>query len=154
MATVYTIKDTRFIFATNFAGAPSRFNPKGETPNCNVILDEETAAMLLDAGFRVKTTKPREGVEYVPEHYLNLKCSFGGRADPDIRMIPCRPGEDPTECQQIQLTADTVSNIDDARVVRVDVSFADYHHRMGVSGDIRKMRVMVVPDEIDLEWGF
>lgn len=155
MATVYTIKDTRFIFATNFTGAPSQFNPKGEKPNCNIVLDEENAAMLLDAGFRVKTTKPREdGSEYVPEHYINLKCSFGGLADPDIRMVPCPPGEDPRECPQIKLTADTVGNIDTARVARVDVSFADYHHRMGVSGYIRKMIVVVVPDELDLEWGF
>lgn len=155
MATVYTVKNTRFIYQTNFTGAPSRFNPKGEKPNANIVLDEETAAMLLDAGFRVKTTKPKDDdVEYIPEHYLNLKCSFGGLADPDIRMIPCPPGEDPKECQQIQLTADTVCNIDEARVVRVDVSFADYHHRMGVSAYIRKMRVVVVPDELDLEWGF
>lgn len=154
MAVLHTIKNTNFIFATNFAGAPTKFNPNGEKPDCNVILDEETAAELTAAGFRVKTTKPREGVEYIPEQYVNLKCSFGGLADPDIRMIPCPPGEDPRECQQIQLTGDTVSNLDDARVVRVDVTFAEYHHRMGVSGYIRKMRVVVVPDELDLEWGF
>ena len=54
------IDNTKFIFATNFAGDPTKDRYNDARPKANIIIpDPEQAKDLIKAGVRVRETRPR-----------------------------------------------------------------------------------------------
>ena len=69
------IENTNFIYRTNFAGDPNRDKYKSTTRRGNLIIPtEEQAIEMQEAGYRVKTTIPREGEEegFVPTYFVPI----------------------------------------------------------------------------------
>ena len=76
---VVRLMDTRFIFATNFSGDPSRDKFGSDARKCNVVIpDQELALSLRAEGYNVKETKPRPGEElgFVPTYYVIAYLSY------------------------------------------------------------------------------
>ena len=151
----FTITDTKFIFSPNLRGAPDRYNPQGAKRNVNIVVPEDKVEALLEEGFNVRTREPRPELPDDETVYsLKLLASYGGYSDPTIVLVSCPIGADPRACARVPLDEDTVQQIDFARVISVDVTFAPYHHQQGTSAYIQKMYVVVAPDELDSKWGF
>lgn len=69
------IADTKFIYATNFAGDPNKDKFKNTSRRGNLIIPtEEQAEELYNMGFKVKQTTPREGEEegFIPKYYVPI----------------------------------------------------------------------------------
>ena len=78
------IENTRMIFR-NLKGAKGKFNKQGER-SFSVVLSEQQAQEMIDAGWKVKWLKPREEGD-VPTPILPVKVNFEGKRPPRIVMI-------------------------------------------------------------------
>lgn len=73
------IKNTRFIFKTNFRG---ELDPNSKFPStdrvANVVIPPSMVADLESAGVNVKVTKPREGEEegFQPTYFVKVKAAY------------------------------------------------------------------------------
>lgn len=116
-----TIEDTRFIFKTNFSGDPSRDTFGSTERKANIILDEETAAMLYDEGFNVKETKPRPDEEegWEPTKFVAIKANYNSKWPPKIYLVS--NGKPP-----VLLDEETVGELDYCYVENVDVVCNEY----------------------------
>lgn len=116
------IENTRFQFATNFAGDPAK-GYMGSDQRCgNIIIpDEELAMEMRDEGVYVKLTKPsakwleeHNENEFVPEYFTKIIMNFNSKWPPRVFILK-EDGTDET------LTAETVGMIDDIWVDNVTV---------------------------------
>lgn len=139
-----TIENTNFIFMTNFAGDPAR---SGKYPSTtrkgNVLIPDITQAReLIDAGFNVKTTKPREGEEegFIPKYFIPVIAKWR-KADGDLVKYPPRvylvSGENPP----MLLDEDTVGEIDKIPVDNVNVVLTSWEGPNGMSLYVKTMYV-------------
>lgn len=87
----YYIENTNFIFKTNLAGErrkEDRYPSNSRT--CNIIIpDPEMVQELIDDGFNVRQTQPKEGCEedFVPEYFVKATLKYrceGGATDPNV----------------------------------------------------------------------
>ena len=109
------IADTRFIFATNFAGDPNKDKYKNTTRRGNIVIPTEEQAMALaDMGFKVKQTNPREGEEegFVPTYFVPIIIGYGHpRKRPHVYLV--------TNGVKTELEEDQVGIIDNTYVLNV-----------------------------------
>lgn len=118
------LKDTKFIFKTNFAGDPNEDRFRSTKRRGNIIIpDIEMAQALLDAGFKVKATKPRPGEEedFVPTFYVSVTLNYDSPWPPEVYLVS--PGAAP-----VLLDADSVGVVDKAYVLRVRVALNPYEN--------------------------
>ena len=84
------VDDTGFIFQTNFSGDPRRDNYGSDARRGNIILpDPALARQLIDAGFNVKMSKPREDEEedFTPSYFISVKMNFESAYPPKIYLV-------------------------------------------------------------------
>lgn len=101
------IRNSRFIFNTNFEGNPEKDRFRSPERKGNLIIpDKRLAREMMDEKFNVKMTKPRPGYEedFEPEYYISVKMNFKSRRPPKIMLVD--------ENGPMPLTEDTVSTID------------------------------------------
>jgi hypothetical protein len=116
------IDNTRFIFETNFAGDPERDRYGSEARKGNIIIpDYEQAMDLIDMGFNVKTTKPREGEEenFVPKYYVSVKVNFDTDWPPKIYLVS-------GDAEPVKLDEESIDLIDTCYVLNVNVILNPY----------------------------
>ena len=118
------IDNTKFIFKTNFAGDPAedRFGSNKRRGNI-IIPDPEMAQALLNAGFKVKSTKPRPGEEedFEPTYYISVQLNYDSPWPPEVYLVS--PGATP-----VLLDADSVGVVDKCYVLRVRVALNPYEN--------------------------
>lgn len=112
------IDDTRFIFATNFAGDPNKDKYRSQTRKGNIVIpDADFAQELADRGFNVKVTRPKEGEEegFEPEYFVSVIVRYGPnkRRWPKIYVV--------TNGRRTLLDEDTVGDLDDMWIKNVNV---------------------------------
>jgi hypothetical protein len=124
------IEGTRFIFNTNFSGDPKRDTYGSSERKGNLIIpDPLMARELIDEGFNVKMTKPRDGEdpeEFAPTYYIVVRLSYRNR-DGELKQWPPKVfliTEDKTN----ELNEDTVSCIDYTWVESVNVVLNKYEN--------------------------
>ena len=103
------IENSTFIFDTNLSGDPKRDRFNSDQRKANLVIpDEEQAQRLLDDGFNVKITKPREGEEegFVPRYYVSVKLNYESSWPPKVYLV--RDGDD-----GVLLDADSICSVDD-----------------------------------------
>ena len=77
MASVFQIVDAEIGFR-NFAGKESQYNPEGNRNFCVFIDDSEFAHELMNDGWNVRWTKPRNEDDE-PRAYMPVKVAFKDR---------------------------------------------------------------------------
>lgn len=133
-----TIENTNFIFMTNFSGDPARAGKYPSTTRKGNILipDIEQARELIDAGFNVKTTKPREGEEegFIPKYFVGVTANYNGKYPPRVYLVS---GDNPP----LLLDEETVGQIDTIPVDNVNVVLNPWEGPNGMSLYIKTMYV-------------
>lgn len=116
------IRNTKFIFKTNFAGNPDNDKFGSRTRKGNIIIpDEAMARELAEEGFNVRTTTPKEGEEegFMPKNFVSIILNFDSDVaksrPPHVYMVS--GDNDPRE-----LFEDTVGEIDNTYVLNVNVT--------------------------------
>ena len=136
------IENTRFIFNTNFSGDPKRDKYGSSERKGNIVIpDIDMARRLIDEGFNVKMTKPKEGYEdeYVPTYYILAKLAYRDRNGEPKQWPPkviLVAGDSATE-----LNEESVNCIDYAWIDHVNVVLKTYESERGKSFYIKTMEV-------------
>lgn len=139
-----TIENARLVFR-NFSGKEGRFNTAGKRNFC-VLLDEDSAKVLLEDGWNVKYLTPREEGD-VPQAYMQVSINFNG-APPKIVLI--------TSNGQTILTEQEVNILDMAEFEMVDLIIRPYNWEVngkkGIKGYLRSMYATIVEDELERKY--
>ena len=90
MQKLIAVENTKFIFRTNFSGDPDRDTYGSDARRANIIIpDIDQAQYLIDQGFNVKETKPREGQEdgFEPEYFVAIGVNYDSKWPPKIYLV-------------------------------------------------------------------
>lgn len=151
-STNMTIENTRFIFATNFAGDPNadRFNDGRR--KCNIVIPtEEMAQALIDIGVKVKTTKPSmddDGNAYPVEKYVTATLKYDTRTGEKVKYPPkvCLVNVNGVP---IELTEETVGMLDGIRVKNVNVVLNIFEYNPITHDKSLYIRTLYVEQDLD-----
>lgn len=139
-----SIADTRFIFATNFEGDPTKDKYRSPQRKGNIVVTEEQADKLRSLGCNVKVTQPKPGYEeeYEPTYYITVLVRFGENRElwPKIYLIS-------GNSEPVRLTEETVGRIDDIWVENVCVTCARHEYEPGKN--TLYVRSMYVTQKLD-----
>ena len=117
-----SIENTRFIFETNFSGDPERDRFGSFSRKVNIIIpDVEQANDLIDAGFNVRETKPRqdEGDDFEPTYFVAARINYDTDWPPKIYLVS-------GDAEPRLLDEDTVDILDHTYVRNVNVVLNPY----------------------------
>ena len=139
------IRDTKFIFTTNFSGDPNRDTFGSSARKANIIIPTEEQANDISAlGVNVKCTKPRPGFEdeYEPTYFVPIKVNYDSKWPPNIYMVT--PGAEP-----VLLDINTVNLLDNVYVTNVNAELNVYRNEMRgtVSLYVKTMYVEQEPND-------
>lgn len=141
------IKNTRFIFDTNFAGDPERDNFGSTDRKANVVIpDYDQAMTLLEEGFNVRQTKPRPGEdesEFEPTYFIGIKVNYDTEWPPEIYLVS-------GDAEPRLLNEDTIKNLDSCYVRNVNVSLNPYYNAR-VKRKSLYVKTMYVEQDIDAD---
>lgn len=128
------------IMYRNFAGQGDKYNPAGRRNFC-AILDRKTADRMVEEGWNVKQTKPRDEYDE-PVPYVQVRVNFSN-IPPEIYLVNSRN-------KKTRLTEETVSTLDYAEIENVDLIISGYCWEMngneGVTAYCKTMYVKIVED--------
>lgn len=116
------LRNTRFIYATNFAGDPARGYMGNTTRKANIVIPPEKVNELIELGVNVHSTVPHEGEEegFVPTYHAPIVLSMHPKYDymtpPEVHLIS---GE-----ANILLDEETVGRLDGIDVLNVNGTFS------------------------------
>lgn len=125
MQKLIAIENTKFIFRTNFSGDPDRDTYGSDARRANVIIpDIEQAQYLIDQGFNVKVTKPREGEEdgFVPEYFVAIGVNYDSNWPPKIYLVS-------GDADPVLLDEESISSLDMCQVQNVNVVLNPYQNQ-------------------------
>ena len=131
------IEGAKLIFK-NFAGEESKFNRRGNRNFC-VVLEQEDAMNLMDAGWNIKELNTRE--DEAPLYYLQTSVSFDN-IPPKVVLISGRT--------KTMLDDTTIDTLDYAEIANVDLIIRPYHWEVnGKTGIKAYLKTMYVTVEVD-----
>ena len=119
-----SIEDTNFIYRTNFSGDPERDSFGSDARVANIIIpDHEQARELIDAGFNVKITKPREGEEegFVPTYFVSIKVNYDTDYPPRIYLVS-------GDSTPVLLDEESIDILDKCYVLNVNATLNPYQN--------------------------
>lgn len=113
------IDDTRFIYATNFSGDPSRDRFGSDKRRVNVVIPtQELADQLVALGVKVRQTKPNPERTYdepfVPTYFAPVTINMESKWPPHVYWIT-------TTGKRLLCDIDTIGQLDFIRVKNVCV---------------------------------
>ncbi len=146
------IDDTRFIFATNFSGDPTkdRFNDARRKANV-LIPDPEQAKDLIKMGIKVRETRPRpddDPEEFVPEYFVPVLLKYRNRTGQPVKYPP-RVYLVSGDNEPVPLDEESVDCIDQMRVKNVNVILNPYEYDPANNGVSLYIRTMYVEQDLD-----
>lgn len=146
-----TIRDTEFIFRTNFRGAVSEYNKNG-AKEFNIVLDKDTENILSKAGWNVKHTEPKEEGDK-PIAFLPVRVNFDSYYPPRVWLVNADTGA------RTMLDDETIGQLDylsrdEIRKVNIVVNPSHYDNRVGkgIKAYCRSMMVYFTPDPFEAEY--
>ena len=124
----------------NFSGEETKFNRKGDRNFCVVIEDPDYAQALIDDGWNVKISAPRdEGDD--PMYFIQVKVSFEP-IPPSVYLI--------TRNGKQELDEESIGVLDYAEIKTVDLTVRPYNWSVngkeGVKAYLKTMYVTIVED--------
>jgi hypothetical protein len=122
MQKLIAIENTNFIYRTNFSGDPDRDTYGSDARRANIIIpDIDQAQYLIDQGFNVKVTKPKEGQEegFVPEYFVAIGVNYDSNWPPKIWLVS-------GDADPVLLDEQSVNCLDMCKVSNVDVVLNPY----------------------------
>lgn len=143
------LDDTKFIFATNFSGDPSRDRFGDTRRKCNIIVNRDMVDGLRAKGVKIKPTKPRENDDpatFVPEYYIPAQVKYRKRNGDPVKYPPkvyLIVGHNP----KVLLDEDSVGCIDNIRVKKVNAVLSPFVCDDGTLS--MYVRVMYVEQDLD-----
>lgn len=118
------IDDTRFIFETNFAGDKSKDRWGDDRRKANIIIpDPRQAQEMIDAGFKVRQTKPREDDdpdEFIPTYFVQALLKYSDRYGHPLKYPP-KVYLVNMDGEPVPLSEESVSCLDRISVANVNV---------------------------------
>lgn len=149
---IITIDNTRFIYETNFGGNPEGDRFGDRRRKCNIVIpDEEQAKDLMKAGFRVRSTKPKQDDDpttFVPEYFVMAILKYRDKSDNKVKYPPkvylVVDDDDP-----VLMDEDTVGELDKIRVKNVNVVLNPYQYGNSPEEQNLYIRTMYVEQDID-----
>lgn len=149
-APINRVDDTKFIYQRNFAGDPSKSGKFPSTARvANIVIPTATQAQqMLDAGYDIKSTKPREGEEegFIPQNFLKIEVKYKDKFNQPLKypskVYLVTEGSEPT-----LLDEESIAILDTIRVKSVNLTIAPYRKADG--GLKAYVRVMYVEQNID-----
>lgn len=146
------VDNTRFIFATNFAGDPTkdRFNDNRRKANL-LIPDPEQAKDLIKAGFKVRETHPRPDDDpsgFIPEFFVSVLVKYRDKAGKPVKYPP-KVYLVSGDSEPVLLDEDSIETIDNMRVKNVNVILNPYEYDPANNGLSLYVRTMYVEQDID-----
>lgn len=137
------IDNTRFIFSTNFSGDPDRDKFHSSARKASIIIpDENMALAMIEEGFNVKTTRPREGEEddFTPKYFISISVNYDTEWPPKIYLV--------TDGEANLLSEDTVGTIDKIYVKNVNVILNKFQNKTTGKPSLY-VRTMYVEQDIE-----
>lgn len=137
------------IFYRNFAGAPTKVNPRaGSRSFCVYIDDPDTVEQMMRDGWNIKTREPRDEGDPV-RHYIQVAVNYDGPYPPQIFLVTSR--------KKTLLDPESVTSLDYAEIVNVDLTIRprswDVNGKTGVKAYLKTMYVTVEEDEFADKYG-
>ena len=146
-AKAFTMKNAE-IFMRNFTGRAGKYTPEG-TRTFMLRLPNDVAEELADDGWNVSYLRPREEGD-LPTPALNVTVNFKYFRPPEIYKVV---GHTKT-----LLTEDTVSILDNADIIKVDLRVRPRvwgdSNKGGIKAYLEKMYVTVQEDDLDSDYNF
>ena len=146
------VDDTRFIFATNFTGDPSKDRFADSRRKANLMIpDPEQAKDLIKAGFNVKETSPRDGEDprdFKPEYFVQILVKYRDKTGRPVKYPP-RVFLVNDDCEPVLLDEESIATLDDIRVKNVNVILNPYEHDPVNHGMNLYVRTMYVEQDVD-----
>lgn len=151
------IEGAKLLFR-NFAGAPTKFNPKGGDRTFAVLIkNHEYAEALIANGWNIKRFKEREtdDPELGPDYYLPVSVNFTSGRPPRIELI--------TRRKKTRLDEETIASLDYADITNADLiihpSFWEVGDKSGIKAYLKAGYITIQQDEFsekyaDLEESF
>ena len=140
----FMVEDARLVFR-NFSGKEGQYNREGDR-NFAVILDNETAELMLADGWNVKYLNSRDEEE-APTPYISVSVNFNNRP-PRIVMI--------TSTSRTNLNEDAVSVLDWAEIRTCDLIARAYewtvNGKSGVKAYLQSMFITIEEDELERKY--
>lgn len=146
------VENTRFIFATNFAGDPSKDRFADARRKANLIIpDKELAKELMKIGVKIRETRPRQDDDpetFTPEYFVTVLLKYRNRLGQPVKYPP-KVYLVTDDNAPVLLSEDTVSAIDNIRVKNVNVILNPYEYDPANNGISLYVRTMYVEQELD-----
>lgn len=140
------LEDVQIIFR-NFEGKEGQYNKKGDRNFAVIIPDEKTAQAMLQDGWNVKYTTPREEGDE-PEPYISVAVNYSNRP-PNVVMM--------TAGARTHLTESTVEVLDWADIRTADLICRAYNWEVngktGVKAYLKSLYVTIEEDELEQKYG-
>lgn len=141
-----TIENARIAFR-NFEGKAKQYNKEGDRNFC-ILLDQELAEHMREAGWNIKHLKPRdEDYENELRPYIQVSVNYKGRP-PRIVLISSK-GRTPID-------EDLVQMLDHVDVQMVDLTLRPYDWTVsgntGRKAYLKTMFLTMAEDEIELKY--
>ena len=118
------IENTNPIWITNFSGDPSRDRFGSNARKVSLIIPtHEQARELIDEGFNVRMTKPREGEEedFVPTYFVSVNINYDSKWPPKIYLVS-------GNSEPVLLDEDTVDELDHCRIKNINAVLNPYNN--------------------------
>lgn len=146
------VDDTRFIFATNFSGDPTKDRFADTRRKANLLIpDSEQAKDLIKAGFKVRETRPRpddDPNEFVPEYFVTVLLKYRNRSGQMVKYPP-KVYLVSGDKEPVLLDEESVDCIDNMRVKNVNVILNPYEYDPANNGLSLYVRTMYVEQDLD-----
>lgn len=143
-----TIEGVRLIFR-NFSGRISPYNREG-VPEFSVVIDDETAAVLAADTWNVKQLQPRNEEDVDPQpFFLPVAVKWDGYPPPKVVMVTSR--------NRTYLDAQTISQLDYAEIINVDIIIRGYRWenpdgKTGIKAYVKSLFVTIQEDFLDVKY--
>lgn len=137
---IVSIENTRFIFETNFSGDPRRDKFGSDKRYANIIIPEELAEELVDEGFNVRHTDPKDS-KYEKTYFVKASVNYDSKFPPRIFLVS---GDNPPEL----LDSESVGVIDTMYIRNVNVILSKYYNTKIDKWSLY-VRTMYVEQELD-----